>query len=346
MPSPRERRRFFGETAVLAFARPDVMEHAPEPLLMQLRAQLRGLGASLWVLFEAGGVCLRPDDELVYRTPGRLIDGRSWKQVCRAWQVDAAALRAGALSVFLLDPRGSLRFSQTSAHAGEPLTLLLDALTAAADARYAGFTITRRELVVNGLAGALAVAFMYGVDGVAHAQATRAPSPPSAAGPAAPVPPERGVSIELRINGQTHALEVPVQASLLDTLRERLQLTGTKKGCDHGQCGACTVLRDGERVYSCLTLAVMAQHSEITTIEGLAAGEQLHPMQAAFIEHDAFQCGFCTPGQIMSAIGLLHEKRARDDAHVREHMSGNICRCGAYNNIVRAIRSAGKAGRA
>ena len=346
MSSARERRRFSGETTVLVFARPDVMQHATEPLVSQLRAQLRGLGASLWVLFEAGGVCLRPDDEVVHRAPERLIDGRSWKQVCRAWRVDPEALRAGSLSVFLLDARGGLRFSHTLAHEGEPLGVLLEALTAAGDARVSGFTLTRRELVMNGLAGALAAAFAYGVNGSVHAQVTHAPPPPSAAVPRARVPVEHGLPIQLRINGQTHALEVPVQASLLDTLRERLQLTGTKKGCDHGQCGACTVLRDGERVYSCLTLAVMAQNCEITTIEGLASGDQLHPMQAAFLEHDAFQCGFCTPGQIMSAVALLKEKRAHDDAQIREHMSGNICRCGAYNNIVRAIRSAGKAGSA
>jgi xanthine dehydrogenase YagT iron-sulfur-binding subunit len=131
--------------------------------------------------------------------------------------------------------------------------------------------------------------------------------------------------------------------SLLDALREQLSLTGTRKGCDHGQCGACTVLRDGRAVNACLTLAVAAEGAEITTIEGLARGEQLHPLQAAFITHDAFQCGYCTSGQIMSGVALLREGRAKSDDDVRQQMSGNICRCGAYPNIIAAIQAARKA---
>jgi xanthine dehydrogenase YagT iron-sulfur-binding subunit len=131
---------------------------------------------------------------------------------------------------------------------------------------------------------------------------------------------------------------------LLDALRDRLHLTGTKRGCDLGQCGACTVLLDGRRINACLTLAVMAQGHAITTIEGIAGAGELHPMQEAFVEHDAFQCGYCTPGQIMSAIGLLAESRDIDEATIREHMSGNICRCGAYTNIVAAVRDAASKG--
>ncbi len=145
-------------------------------------------------------------------------------------------------------------------------------------------------------------------------------------------------AVTLCINGQDYALTLDPRVTLLDALREYAGLTGTKKGCDHGQCGACTVLLDGRRVYSCLTLALMAAGARITTIEGLANGEQLHPVQGSFVEHDACQCGYCTPGQICSAVGLLHEGHAHSDADIREQMSGNICRCGAYPNIVAAIR--------
>jgi xanthine dehydrogenase YagT iron-sulfur-binding subunit len=145
------------------------------------------------------------------------------------------------------------------------------------------------------------------------------------------------VSISLTINGMLHALKLDARTTLLDLLRERLDLTGTKKGCDHGQCGACTVLVDGRRVNSCLTLAVMLDGARVITIEGLAAGGALHPLQQAFIDHDAFQCGYCTPGQICSAAGLIAEGRAKTTDDIRELMSGNICRCGAYSNIVAAI---------
>jgi xanthine dehydrogenase YagT iron-sulfur-binding subunit len=147
-------------------------------------------------------------------------------------------------------------------------------------------------------------------------------------------------TIVLRINGRAHRLKVDLRATLLDTLRERVGLTGTKKGCDRGECGACTIHIDGRRALSCLTLAVMAEGRQITTIEGLAEGQELHPVQAAFIEHDAFQCGFCTPGQIMSAIACIREGHAGSDAEIREFMSGNLCRCSAYPQIVAAVRAA------
>jgi xanthine dehydrogenase YagT iron-sulfur-binding subunit len=157
-----------------------------------------------------------------------------------------------------------------------------------------------------------------------------------------PGPAEQPVmqKITLTVNGSQHALELDTRTSLLDALREHIQLTGTKKGCDHGQCGACTVLVDGRRVNSCLTLAVMKDGAEITTVEGLAKDGALHPLQQAFIDHDAFQCGYCTPGQICSAAGLLAEGRAKDTDEIRELMSGNLCRCGAYPNIVAAIQQA------
>ena len=144
-------------------------------------------------------------------------------------------------------------------------------------------------------------------------------------------------SIRLSLNGQDRQLDVLPWTTLLDLLREQLDLVGSKKGCDHGQCGACTVLRDGKRINACLTLAVMCDGAELTTIEGLADGDQLHPMQQAFIKHDAFQCGYCTPGQICSAVGLLKEGHAHSREEIRELMSGNLCRCGAYVNIADAI---------
>lgn len=142
------------------------------------------------------------------------------------------------------------------------------------------------------------------------------------------------------MNGYQRELAFDVRTSLLDLLRERLGLTGAKKGCDHGQCGACTVLIDGNRVLSCLTLAAAAQGKSITTIEGLANNGDLHPMQQAFIDHDAFQCGYCTPGQIMSAVGCVNEGHADTDDDIREYMSGNLCRCAAYPNIVDAVKQA------
>lgn len=158
--------------------------------------------------------------------------------------------------------------------------------------------------------------------------------------------------VTLQINGQARSVDVDTRTTLLDLLREQLQLTGTKKGCDHGQCGACTVLMDGRRINSCLMLAVMAERSQVTTIEGLGTPQKLHPLQAAFVKHDGYQCGYCTPGQICSAVGMLDEVRRGQPSHVtpdlaakpllsadelRERMSGNLCRCGAYSNIAEAI---------
>ncbi|MGY3230337.1 xanthine dehydrogenase YagT iron-sulfur-binding subunit [Luteibacter sp. HA06] len=153
------------------------------------------------------------------------------------------------------------------------------------------------------------------------------------------------LSTSLNINGRHHQVEIPPNVTLLDLLRDRLGLTGTKKGCDHGQCGACTVLLDGVRVNSCLVLAVTRDGSSVTTIEGLGTPTALHPLQDAFIRHDALQCGYCTPGQICSAVGMLEEGHARTRTEIREAMSGNLCRCGAYVGIVDAIAEVmGKAG--
>ncbi|MGA0606970.1 2Fe-2S iron-sulfur cluster-binding protein [Phenylobacterium sp. VNQ135] len=170
--------------------------------------------------------------------------------------------------------------------------------------------------------------------------------------------PPQVATVRLSINGQDRTLTLDLRTSLLDALREHLSLTGSKKGCDHGQCGACTVLLDGRRVNSCLTLAVMAEGSEVTTIEGLGEPDRLHPMQAAFLHHDGFQCGYCTPGQICSAVAMLDEVAGGmpshvtkdleaapelSDAEIRERMSGNLCRCAAYPNILAAIKEVGGA---
>jgi xanthine dehydrogenase YagT iron-sulfur-binding subunit len=164
--------------------------------------------------------------------------------------------------------------------------------------------------------------------------ATQAPTAAAAQDPTLPV------DVTLRVNGEDKHLRIDARTTVLDALREHLGLTGTKKGCDHGQCGACTVLIGERRVVSCLTLALAAEGESITTIEGLASGNHLHPMQQAFIDNDAFQCGYCTPGQIMSAVACVKEGHAANDQDIREYMSGNICRCAAYPNIVAAVKQA------
>jgi xanthine dehydrogenase YagT iron-sulfur-binding subunit len=170
--------------------------------------------------------------------------------------------------------------------------------------------------------------------GIGSVQAAETAASPAADASATAVP------LQLKINGKDYKLQVDPRTTLLDALREHLHLTGSKKGCDHGQCGACTVLVNGRRVNSCLSFAVMHDGEEITTIEGLAKGDELHPVQAAFLEHDGFQCGYCTPGQICSAVACIAEGHAKSDNEIREWMSGNLCRCGAYPNIVAAIKEA------
>lgn len=201
--------------------------------------------------------------------------------------------------------------------------------------------ISRRDALIAG-AGAAATAAV-------SSSASAAPAPAPAVPSEAAIP---RMKLSLSVNGQAHALDLDTRTTLLDALREHLNLTGTKKGCDHGQCGACTVIVDGRRINACLTLAVMHEGSQVTTIEGLGTPQRMHPLQAAFVKHDGYQCGYCTPGQICSAVGVLDEIRRGIPSHVstdlnarpllsaeelRERMSGNICRCGAYSNIVDAI---------
>jgi xanthine dehydrogenase YagT iron-sulfur-binding subunit len=202
----------------------------------------------------------------------------------------------------------------------------------------AGDGLSRRDLIGRAATVSAGVALTAPlVDGGTAATAAT-PDPGVATAPATAA--ENVVAVRVVVNGQPRDLTIDPRVTLLDALRERLDMTGTKKGCDRGQCGACTVHVDGRRVLSCLTLAASAHGREVTTIEGLARGDELHPVQQAFIDCDGFQCGFCTPGQIMSAVALLREGHTRTDAQIREWMSGNICRCGAYPNIVAAVTQA------
>jgi xanthine dehydrogenase YagT iron-sulfur-binding subunit len=199
---------------------------------------------------------------------------------------------------------------------------------------------TRRKFLLtsgSGVAASLVAAY---VPASAKGAAEESDSAPTNAGPNI----EGAVPITLRINGEEHSLRIDPRTTLLDCIRETVTLTGTKKGCDHGQCGACTVHVNGKRVLSCLNLALMHDGEEITTVEGLGTPDAMHPMQASFLACDAYQCGYCTSGQIMSAVALLKEPCGPDDAAVKELMSGNICRCGAYANIVEAIQQVRKNG--
>jgi xanthine dehydrogenase YagT iron-sulfur-binding subunit len=199
------------------------------------------------------------------------------------------------------------------------------------------YGVTRRSFLARLSASGIAISSVPLLQSISAAQVETSPAPPGT--PVGNAPP---VAIVLNVNGRDYHLKLEPRVTLLDTLRERLQLFGTKKGCDHGQCGACTVHVNGRRVNSCLTFAIMHQGDRITTIEGLAKNGELHPVQAAFLEHDGFQCGYCTSGQIMSAAALLKEPCGQNDDDVRECMSGNICRCGAYPNIVAAVQEARK----
>ena len=311
-----------------------------EEVLEALRAELRGLGAALLLIGTDHSFCFRPDDELVEEPSTAEL--RLWAiQLFRSHGVGPQALAPGMLLLGLLDDEGTLRWHTSRALDGDPALSLLEA------ARLAGRSaltpvraglLTRREVVLTSLIGALSLVLLDGC------KRSRPQLPISSAqvSSLSPAPHER--EITLNVNGQDYRLSVEPRVSVLDALRERLGLTGTKKGCDHGQCGACTVLLEGRRVNACLLLAVMVGNRKLTTIEGLAGPNDLHPLQEAFVAHDALQCGYCTPGQIVSALGLLREKRATSADAIREHMSGNLCRCGAYPNIVKAIEAARDAG--
>jgi xanthine dehydrogenase YagT iron-sulfur-binding subunit len=297
-----------------------------------LRAELRGLGASLVLGDTSGYWRIRPDDPI----DGIAVDaGDRFER----FAVVGPGAPAPWLAVLVLDAAGAVQFRHLERDAPDisAIEVVLEALRRSSRAlrtRRAEplLPVTRRDLIV----GSMVTAF-----GLVLASACRTRTPAHA--PALPPDPEHH-EVTLEINGRAHTLAVEPRVTLLDALRERLGLTGTKSGCDHGQCGACTVLVDGRATLSCLTLAVMQGGARITTIEGLARNSELHPMQAAFLGHDAFQCGYCTPGQILSAVALLAARRGRTDDDIREQMSGNLCRCGAYPNIVAAIRQVRDAG--
>jgi xanthine dehydrogenase YagT iron-sulfur-binding subunit len=321
-----------GQPLVLVFA--GDWQEPTRQTLEGIRAELRGLGAALLIVSKDWRFFFRPDDEAL--TISETTAGLSLERLLEHHGGAPDLLVSDGMTLVLLDGDGGLRFRRTIAgpRAGADSLLLALQLAGVEVARASQAPpqgrVSRREVVTLSLLGALALVLAEGCK-------RKTPAPLS---PHPPVSKARELPVELDINGKVYALKLEPRVSLLDTLRERLGLTGTKKGCDHGQCGACTVLVDGRRVNACLTLAIMAQKKAITTIEGLAEGEQLHVLQRAFVSEDALQCGYCTPGQIMSAAGLLKENRAKTDDQIREQMSGNICRCGAYTNIVRAIQSA------
>jgi len=280
-----------------------------------VRGHLRGLGAELVVVTARGTWRCRPDDALA-----EIADG------------GALAREHGVVgdTLLVIDSDNAIRFTHR-VPVLEHATLVagLEAATEALLA-YAPLLFTRRAWMTTAVVSGFAAALLGGCKRRERREPRTSPIV---------VPASDTLEITLDVNRERHTLSVEARASLLDVLRERLRLTGTKKGCDAGQCGACTVLVDGKRVVSCLVLAAMVHDRPITTVEGLATGEQLHPLQRAFVEHDAMQCGFCTAGQLTSAVALLEERHAITDDEVRAQMSGNLCRCGAYANIVAAIQS-------
>jgi len=330
---------FDNQIVLLAFLGEGLTSDASPEITARIRAELRGLGAVLVVVSSRGVLVFRPDDDVAtIAGPGELVTS-DVDAAHRAFGLRAATHRARAL--FLLDGERLVRFSHLwkegkEAKDGDVVDLedIGDALANAGRTLVRSpnrLLLSRRDLVLTTLTVSLAIAFVQGCD-------RRPIARPVSTEPRHDVPSEMDVMLD--VNGKVGKVRIDVRTSLLDALRERMGLTGTKKGCDHGQCGACTVLVDGRRVTSCLMLAAAVDGSKITTIEGLANGNTLHPLQAAFIEEDALQCGYCTPGQIMSAVALIAEDRAKTDEEVREAMSGNICRCGAYSNIVAAIQRA------
>lgn len=246
----------------------------------------------------------------------------------------------GNRAVFVLDAQGIVRWSHILEEGASPrvndIVSALQTMQPAAEepASSVGWQASRRDFIAAALAGAIALAALPLSPAEAQDNTAQATTPSGA-----PLP------VNLNVNGKTHKLNLDSRVTLLDALREHIGLTGSKKGCDHGQCGACTVHIDGDRALSCLALAAQQEGSKIVTIEGLSKGDDLHPMQQAFLDYDGYQCGYCTPGQIMSAVALIREGRAKSDSEIREGMSGNLCRCAAYPHILAAVKAARDSGK-
>jgi xanthine dehydrogenase YagT iron-sulfur-binding subunit len=317
---------FERQTVVLVFL-PAWSSASEEQTLARIRAELRGLGAVLVAIALDGVFVFRPDDDIErFATevdPDEIAAARA-----------AFGLRPCSSALFVVDEDRRVRAAHTWKRGEVDLATVASALGEAGRAVIAAprsLLVSRRELVAMSLVAAFALV-------LEGCEKPREQTPPTTTGGSPQPSPE--IEITLDVNGEKKKLKIDPRTTLLDALRERLLLTGTKKGCDHGQCGACTVLVDDRRIKSCLLFALAAEGSRIKTIEGMATGDRLHPLQEAFIAEDGLQCGYCTPGQIMSAAGMLAEGHAESDADVREQMSGNICRCGAYTNIVAAIQRA------
>ncbi len=260
--------------------------------------------------------------------------GEQWHAFDSTGDVAAQFGVTGERAVFVLDEHGQIAWSWKS-QSGEEAAPgeVLAALEALQKRESAG--LSRRSFLAATLAASAVLAL------AANSSHAAPPTGAVTSGSAANSYTKTDtIPVTLRVNGHARTLQLEPRVALLDALREYAHLTGTKKGCDHGQCGACTVHVDGQSQLSCLRLAVMSQGKEITTIEGLSSGETLHPLQTAFIKHDAFQCGYCTPGQIMAASALLRDSKTRSEAEIREAMSGNLCRCAAYPNIIAAVKDA------
>jgi xanthine dehydrogenase YagT iron-sulfur-binding subunit len=345
---------FEGQPIVLAFLEGWSPRSEGTAFLESIRAELRGLGAVLVALTRDALWCFRPDDEMQAFASRAELDPRDVAALRSAYGVGESASEPGVgaadrkLGLFVIDGRKVVAFAHVARLHGddESAEMLLGALSTAGRAlvsapRPRSLFLSRREVVAASLVAGFAMFLLDACHRRDPSPSSPSVSPSSVAAAAGPGHVISGdVDLTLDINGSPRTVRVEPRVSLLDALRERVGMTGTKKGCDHGQCGACTVLVDGRRVNACLTLAIAVQGTRITTIEGLARGSELHPMQAAFVADDALQCGYCTPGQLMSAMGMLAEGHAHSDDEVRDAMSGNICRCGAYANIVVAIQRA------